>query len=73
MAIGLHQRNHLDEAESIYRKILEQVPDNVDALHFLGVIHHQRHEDETAQHDSRSVAADPHRGAGERHRDRWSA
>lgn len=45
-AIPLLQQGKLDEAEPLLRQILQQNPDHVDALHFLGVLvarrgHHQ--------------------------------
>ena len=36
-----HKNNQLGKAETIYRKILENVPEHSGALHFLGVIAHQ--------------------------------
>ena len=41
-AAALHQAGRLDEAEAIYRAILEAEPDNPDALHLSGVVAHQR-------------------------------
>ena len=41
-AIELQQGGHLDEASAIYRAVLEAVPEQADALHFLGLIEHQR-------------------------------
>ncbi|MBF0587514.1 MAG: tetratricopeptide repeat protein [Magnetococcales bacterium] len=41
MGISYHQKGNLQKAEWLYRKILEKVPDNPDALHFLGVIAYQ--------------------------------
>lgn len=41
-AIQLQQHNELDSAEEIYRRILEAVPEQGDALHFLGVLQSQR-------------------------------
>jgi predicted TPR repeat methyltransferase len=41
-AIFLQQQGRLDDAEGIYRKILDLVPDHVDALHFFGVCSHQQ-------------------------------
>jgi predicted TPR repeat methyltransferase len=40
-AIQLHRTGRLKEAEDLYRKILGVMPDQVDALHFLGVLLHQ--------------------------------
>jgi predicted TPR repeat methyltransferase len=44
MAIGIQcQKNgHVRQAEDIYRAILEQAPEQADALHYLGVIAHQQ-------------------------------
>lgn len=42
VAISLHQAQKLDEAEAIYRLILEQHPEQPDALHFLGLLMHHR-------------------------------
>src|SRR2546430_2494085 len=36
-ALAHHQANRLDEAEALYRKLLLQHSDNVDALHLLGI------------------------------------
>ena len=41
-AIELHQTGRLDEAESIYRGILERQPDFADALHYFGLAQAQR-------------------------------
>ena len=39
---GLQQRLALNEAEAIYRRILAHIPEHPDALHFLGLLQHQR-------------------------------
>jgi predicted O-linked N-acetylglucosamine transferase (SPINDLY family) len=41
-AIALHQQGRIAEAESRYREVLQQIPDQPDALHFLGVVEMQR-------------------------------
>ena len=41
IAIRLHQQGHLEEAEQLYGNILNAVPEQPDALHFLGVLNHQ--------------------------------
>jgi protein O-GlcNAc transferase len=41
-AVALHQAGRLDEAESLYRQIVKQVPGQFDATHLLGVIALQR-------------------------------
>ena len=37
-AVSYHQLGQLDQAENIYRKILEDDPQHVDALHLLGLV-----------------------------------
>jgi protein O-GlcNAc transferase len=41
-ALGHHDAGRLSEAEFLYRQLLAAEPRNIDALHFLGVIAHQR-------------------------------
>ena len=41
-ALRHHDAGRLTEAESLYRQLLAAEPRNIDALHFLGVIAHQR-------------------------------
>ncbi|RJQ70906.1 MAG: tetratricopeptide repeat protein [Desulfobacteraceae bacterium] len=41
-AVGLQQSRELEAAEEVYRKILEVDPGHADALHFYGVLQHQR-------------------------------
>jgi protein O-GlcNAc transferase len=41
LAFGHHQSGRLQDAEQIYRQILQQEPNNVDALHHLGLVAHQ--------------------------------
>jgi predicted TPR repeat methyltransferase len=38
IAVSMHSEGKLDDAETIYRRILEVVPDHPDALNFLGMI-----------------------------------
>ncbi|MGY6238994.1 tetratricopeptide repeat protein [Burkholderia ambifaria] len=40
-ALALHQADRLEEAETLYRRILEAEPRHADALHLLGLIGHQ--------------------------------
>lgn len=42
LAIYLHRSEKWDDAELLYRRILEAVPEQPDAMHFLGVLSHQR-------------------------------
>ena len=41
-AIDLHRQGRLDEAENGYRARLDDHPNDVDALHLLGLLRHQR-------------------------------
>ena len=41
-AIRRHSAGELREAEVVYHKVLSAMPQNVDALHFLGVLRHQQ-------------------------------
>ncbi len=44
-----HRAGQLSEAETIYREVLAQNPDHIDALHLLGVIAHQVNRDDIAE------------------------
>ena len=47
MAVDMHQNRQLEGAETLYRRILAAAPQQPDALHFLGMLRHQRgHSDE---------------------------
>ena len=48
IALQHHQAGRLSEAEAAYREILAVDPENIDALHFSGVIAYQRGENEQA-------------------------
>jgi tetratricopeptide (TPR) repeat protein len=48
VALDNHQAGRLTEAEAAYRAILGQHPDHADALHYLGVLLHQRGDDASA-------------------------
>ena len=41
-ALALHEAGRLDAAEAAYRTLLAAQPDDAEALHLLGVLHHQR-------------------------------
>ncbi|EJN08759.1 TPR repeat-containing protein [Bradyrhizobium sp. YR681] len=43
-ALGHHQAGRLDQAEIIYRRLLNRNPDHAGSLHLLGVVHFQRGE-----------------------------
>lgn len=47
-AIEMHQAGKLASAERLYREVLNQERDSADALHLLGVLHHQRGENTQA-------------------------
>ena len=47
-AVKLHQDGELTEAENLYRKILERVPVQPDALHLLGQIVFKRKDEQQA-------------------------
>ena len=42
LAVEMHQNRQLEGAETLYRRILAATPLNADALHFLGMVRHQR-------------------------------
>ena len=48
MAVEVHKRGLIEEAENVYNDILQVVPDQPDALHYLGVIAHQSGDGEKA-------------------------
>lgn len=59
-AMGLHRNGQYDEAEALYRRILEAAPDYADALHFLALLMRQRkRRDEALDLMRRAVAAAP--------------
>ena len=60
IALQLHRKGALEDAELLYRRILETLPDSPDTLHFLGLLHHQqgRH-GEAAVLIERIIALDP--------------
>ena len=59
-AIEHHQAGRLSEAQAIYKKILDLMPDNADALHYSGLIYYQTGDSETAiTLISRSIAINP--------------
>ena len=67
LAIQLHRLEQWDEAQLLYRRILEAAPDQADAMHFLGVLSHQRGLSEAGiELIERSIALDP------QHADRYN-
>ncbi|MEE4376947.1 MAG: tetratricopeptide repeat protein [Candidatus Competibacteraceae bacterium] len=59
-AIQLQRTAQLDDAETLYRRILQAVPEQPDALHFFGVLHHQKGKtQEAAELIRRSLTINP--------------
>ena len=48
VAIRLHQTEQLEEAETLYKTILDQFPTCPEVLHFYGLLRHQKGDDEQA-------------------------
>ncbi|MCW7540754.1 tetratricopeptide repeat protein [Aquabacterium sp. A7-Y] len=48
LAVEMHRTGALDDAETLYQRILKLAPRQADALHFLGVLQHQRGRSEEA-------------------------
>ena len=42
LATGLHRAGHREDAFKVYTRVLELAPDHADALHFLGILAHER-------------------------------
>src|SRR5690349_5586501 len=60
IAVQYHQGGRLSEAEQVYQQILQQEPNNVDALHLLGLIRtNQNRAREAVDLIGRAVAAAP--------------
>jgi predicted TPR repeat methyltransferase len=60
LGLQLHRGGLLDEAETLYRRILEALPDDLNALHFLGLLcHQQNRRAEAAELIERIIALDP--------------
>ncbi len=71
-AIAMQRQGRLDAAEALYRQILHRNPRQVDALHFLGVLAAQRHDNDGAVKLIRQALeqnpryADAHNNSGQR-------
>ena len=60
IALQLHQKGVLKEAEMLYRRILDAAPDTLDTLHFLGLLcHQQNRHGEAAELIRRIITIDP--------------
>ncbi|MDI1348720.1 tetratricopeptide repeat protein [Aquabacterium sp.] len=59
-AMALHRAGRLDEAEAMYRQLLQVLPLDANLAHFHGVLLYQRHRTEEAMAQvRRSIALDP--------------
>ena len=64
LAVQLHRQGNLDQAELIYRQILDEMPTHADSVHLLGVVAHQRGQfKRAAQLMLRAVQLAPEAGA----------
>jgi predicted TPR repeat methyltransferase len=59
-ALQLHLEGSLDAAETLYRHVIAAVPDNLNALHYMGVLCHQQNRHaEAAELIERIIGFDP--------------
>lgn len=59
-ALSLHESGEIDDAEAIYRRLLDHELENSTALHYLGVIHYQREDYQAAEQCiRRALSRDP--------------
>jgi predicted TPR repeat methyltransferase len=59
-ALQLHRDGSLDPAETLYRKVIAAAPENLNALHYLGVLCHQQNRHaEAAKLIERIITIDP--------------
>jgi predicted TPR repeat methyltransferase len=59
-AVQLHRRGHINEAEELYRRVLEVHPEQPDALGFLGMVSmHRGRIDEAIELIARALAIEP--------------
>jgi len=59
-AVGHHQNGQLDNAETLYRQVLSEKPNDADALHMLGLLSYQKGKPELAADlISRSLEINP--------------
>ncbi len=63
-AVQHHRAGRLEEAEQIYRQVLQAEPGQADALHLLGVLAYQRGDDERAvEYIERAIRSDEHQAS----------
>jgi predicted TPR repeat methyltransferase len=59
-AIQLHQKGQVEAAAAAYRDLLTSAPDDVDALHFLGIAEHQLgHPEQGLEHINHALTLAP--------------
>jgi protein O-GlcNAc transferase len=60
-AVQYHRAGRLEEAEQIYRQVLQDDPEQADAIHLHGVLVSQRGDDERAlEYIERAIRSDEH-------------
>jgi predicted TPR repeat methyltransferase len=70
VALQLHRHGSLDPAENLYRKVIAAAPENLNALHYLGVLCHQQNRHVEAAESIRHIIdldpqnADAHNNLG---------
>src|SRR5207249_5696562 len=58
--VQFHQTGKLNEAEQVYQQILQQAPEQPQAMHLLGVLYHQRGQQSAAKElITKAIAALP--------------
>ena len=61
LAFENHKAGNLNQAKLLYKNILSEQANDVDALHLLGVLYHQQGEyDDATKSIKRAIALDPH-------------
>jgi len=70
VALQLHRHGSLDPAENLYRKVIAAAPENLNALHYLGILCHQQNRHAEAAESIRHIIdldpqnADAHNNLG---------
>lgn len=61
LGLAHHEAGRLEQAQAMYRCLLEQQPKNADALHLMGVVEHQRGAHTAAiEYIKRAIELNPH-------------